>query len=211
MTDTITLIATAKFGLENVVREELAGLGYGRLRVFDGGVELDAALADIPRLNLWLRSADRVLLKVAEFEARTFDELFEQTKALPWEEWIGVDGRFPIIAKSVQSLLRSARSCQSIVKKAVVERLKAHYHTDWFPETGAEYVIQVSVRYDVVTLTLDTSGAGLHKRGYRAAAVEAPLKETFAAGLVLLSQWQPGELLIDPMCGSGTILIEAAL
>jgi putative N6-adenine-specific DNA methylase len=207
----VTLIAIAKFGLEQVVETELVGLGYKDVRVENGRIEFQATLADIPRVNLWLRCADRVLLKIGEFRAVTFDDLFEQTKALPWEEWITEDGQFTVNGKSVKSTLRSVRSCQSLVKKAVVERLKCHYQTDWFAETGAEFTIQVSLLRDVALLTLDTSGDGLHKRGYRAEAGEAPLKETFAAGLVLLSQWQPDGLLIDPMCGSGTILIEAAM
>jgi putative N6-adenine-specific DNA methylase len=152
-----------------------------------------------------------VLLKIAEFPAHTFDDLFEQTTALPWEAWITPDGQFPVNAKSHKSTLKSARSCQSIVKKAVVERLKTAYQLDWFPETGAEFTIQLALVRNSALLTLDTSGAGLHKRGYREEAGEAPLKESFAAGLVQLSFWQPDRLLIDPMCGSGTILIEAAL
>ena len=177
----------------------------------DGRIEFEATLADIPKTNLWLRCADRVMLKIGEFTAVTFDELFEQTKALPWEEWITDDGQFTVNARSVKSGLRSVRTCQSIVKKAVVERLKTHYHHDWFPETGPAFTIQVSLLRDVALLTLDTSGVGLHKRGYRKEGGDAPLKETFAAGLVLLSQWWAGDRLLDPMCGSGTILIEAAL
>lgn len=207
----ITLIATTKFGLEAVVKNELLALGFPHLRVSDGKVEFDTAVTAIPETNLWLRCADRVLLKMGEFRAETFDELFEQCKSLPWEEWVTVDGRFTVVGKSVKSTLRSVRSCQSIVKKAVVERLKAHYKVEWFAETGPEFTIQVSMLNDVATLTIDTSGVGLHKRGYRQEAGEAPLKETFAAGLVLLSDWQPGSLLIDPLCGSGTILIEAAM
>ncbi|MCP5098778.1 MAG: class I SAM-dependent RNA methyltransferase [Chloroflexi bacterium] len=207
----ITLIAIAKFGLEQVVKDELIGLGYEDVRVENGRIEFQATLADIPRVNLWLRCADRVLLKMGEFRATTFDDLFEQTKALPWEQWITEDGKFTVNGKSVKSTLRSVRSCQSLVKKAVVDRLKSHYQTDWFEETGADFTIQISLLRDVALLTLDTSGAGLHKRGYRAEAGEAPLKETFAAGLVMVSQWQPDGLLIDPMCGSGTILIEAAM
>lgn len=209
--DTITLIAICKFGLEKLVKLEVGRLGFGETAVSDGKVEFPASLSDIPRLNLWLRYADRLLLKIGQFPALTFDELFEQTKALPWEEWITRDGAFTVNARSVKSALQSERSCQSIVKKAVVDRLQASYHTTDLPETGPEYTIQVSLLNDVATLTLDTSGAGLHKRGYRTESVEAPLKETFAAGLVWLSPWRPDGLLIDPMCGSGTILIEAAL
>ena len=182
-----------------------------RVVVSDGRIEFAATLADIPKANLWLRCADRVLLKISEFQAHTFDDLFEQTKALPWEDWITPDGQFTVNAKSFKSVLKSGRSCQSIVKKAVVERLKSAYQLDWFPETGAAFTIQLALVRNSALLTIDTSGVGLHKRGYRADAGEAPLKETFAAGLVKLSAWQPDRLLIDPMCGSGTILIEAAL
>ena len=207
----ITLIATAKFGLEMIVKQEVQALGFEEIVVSDGRIEFEATLADIPKANLWLRCADRVLLKIAEFPAHTFDDLFEQTTALPWEEWITADGRFTVNAKSHKSVLKSARSCQSIVKKAVVERLKSAYQIDWFAETGAEFTIQLALVRNQALLTLDTSGVGLHKRGYREEAGEAPLKETFAAGLVQLSYWQPDRLLLDPMCGSGTILIEAAL
>jgi len=207
----VTLIATTKFGLEMIVKQEVQALGFEEIVVSDGRIEFEATLADIPKANLWLRCADRVLLKIAEFPAHTFDDLFEQTTALPWEDWITRDGRFTVNAKSHKSALKSARSCQSIVKKAVVERLKSAYQIDWFPETGAEFTIQLALVRNSALLTLDTSGVGLHKRGYREEAGEAPLKETFAAGLVQLSYWQPDRLLLDPMCGSGTILIEAAL
>ena len=207
----VTLIATAKFGLEMIVKQEVQALGFEEIVVSDGRIEFEATLSDIPKANLWLRAADRVLLKIAEFPAHTFDDLFEQTTALPWEEWITADGRFTVNAKSHKSVLKSARSCQSIVKKAVVERLKSAYQIDWFAETGAEFTIQLALVRNQALLTLDTSGVGLHKRGYREEAGEAPLKETFAAGLVQLSYWQPDRLLLDPMCGSGTILIEAAL
>lgn len=212
MTSTdITLIATAKFGLEMLVKQELQALGYDDLQVSNGRVQFQATLADIPKTNLWLRTADRVLLKMAEFKTTDFDHLFEQTKALPWEEWITEDGKFTVNATAVKSQLQSERTLQAIGKKAVVERLKNHYQTEWFAETGAEFTIQITIHKDVALLTLDTSGVGLHKRGYRAEAGAAPLKETLAAALVSLSYWNPERLLIDPMCGSGTILIEAAL
>jgi putative N6-adenine-specific DNA methylase len=207
----ITLIATAAFGLEKVVKNELIALGFESIKVSEGKIEFEAALGDIPRANLWLRSADRVLLKMGEFPALTFDELFEKTKALPWETFITKDGKFDVNGKAVKSTLGSIRACQAIVKKAVVERLKEKYHQEWFEETGPEFTIQISMLKDVATLTIDTSGAGLHKRGYREEAGEAPLKETLAAALVLLSFWDADRLLIDPMCGSGTILIEAAM
>ncbi len=207
----VTLIATAKFGLEAVVKRELLALGFDDLRVSEGRVAFAASLADIPRANLWLRSAGRVLLQVAEFTAVTFDELFEGARALPWERWIPPDGRFPVNARTVQSALRSERSCQAIVKKAVAERLATAHQAAVLPETAADYAIQVHIRKDHTLLTLDTSGDGLHKRGYRAEAGAAPLTETLAAALVSLSFWDKDRLLIDPMCGSGTILIEAAM
>ena len=207
----ITLMAIFSFGLEAIVKRELQALGFDQLTVANGKVEFEARVDDIPRANLWLRCADRVLLKMGEFKAVTFDELFEGTKALPWEEWITKDGQFTVTGKSVKSMLGSVKACQSIVKKAVVERLKEKYKTDWFDETGPKFTIQVSMLNDIATLTIDTSGSGLNKRGYRLQAGEAALKETLAAALVQLSFWNKERLLIDPMCGSGTILIEAAL
>ncbi|MBP6016328.1 MAG: class I SAM-dependent RNA methyltransferase [Candidatus Promineofilum sp.] len=207
----VTLIATTKFGLEAVVKRELLALGFDEMAISEGRVAFTASLDDIPRANLWLRCADRVVLQVGEFTAVTFDELYEQTRALPWEQWIAPDGRFPVNARTVHSTLRSERSCQAIVKKAVAERLAAGHAVATLPETGADYGIQVTIRQDRALLTLDTSGDGLHKRGYRAEAGAAPLTETLAAALVLLSFWDKARLLIDPMCGSGTILIEAAM
>jgi len=207
----ITLIATTAFGLESVVKREVQALGFENIRVQEGRVEFDAELADIPRANLWLRSADRVLLKLGAFEARTFDELFEGVRALPWENWIIREGQFTVLGKGIRSQLGSFRAIQSITKKAVAERLKDAYHVGWLDEIGPAFTIRTSLLKDVATLTLDTSGAGLHKRGYRAHTGVAPLKETLAAALVQLSFWRPQRLLIDPMCGSGTILIEAAM
>ncbi|MTI95295.1 MAG: class I SAM-dependent RNA methyltransferase [Firmicutes bacterium] len=207
----IQLIATAAFGVEAVVARELQALGYTDTIVENGRVLFKGDLEAIARTNLWLRSAERVLLLVAEFEARTFDELFDQTVSLPWSEWIGKDSQFPVQGKSVRSQLHSVPHCQSIVKKAVVESLKKAYGTQWFSEDGPVYQIEVALLKDRVTLTIDTSGAGLHKRGYRQAAGEAPIKETLAAALVQLSYWRSKRLLIDPFCGSGTIPIEAAL
>lgn len=207
----ITLMAIFSFGLEAIVKRELQALGFDNLTVANGKVEFEATPGDIPKANLWLRCADRVLLKLGEFKALTFDELFEGTKALPWEDWITKDGQFTVTGKSVKSTLGSVRACQSIVKKAVVERLKEKYETEWFEETGPEFTIQVGMLNDIATLTIDTSGSGLNRRGYRLQAGEAALKETLAAALVQLSFWNKERLLIDPMCGSGTILIEAAL
>ncbi|MFH1453156.1 MAG: class I SAM-dependent RNA methyltransferase [Armatimonadota bacterium] len=207
----LTLIATAAFGLETLVKQELTNLGFENIKTFDGRIEFEADFSDIPKANLWLRCADRVLLKMGEFKSTTFDELFEGTKAIPWEKLIPEDGKFTVLAKSVKSALSSTPACQSIVKKAVVERLKEKYNTEWFKETGAEFTIQASLLKDTAILTIDTSGDALHKRGYRKKTVEAPIKETLAAALVLLSFWNKDRLLIDPMCGSGTIPIEAAM
>ncbi|MEN8242464.1 MAG: class I SAM-dependent RNA methyltransferase [Chloroflexota bacterium] len=207
----ITLIAIETFGMEAVVKREVRALGFKQIKVSPGKVEFEAEVEDIPRANLWLRAADRVLLKIGEFSAVTFDELFEQTKDLPWEDWITKDGQFTVTGSAVKSTLGSVRACQSIVKKAVVERLSKHYQTEWFEETGPEFTIKVSMRNDIATLTIDTSGSGLNRRGYRKQSGQAALKETLAAGLVLLSFWNKDRLLVDPMCGSGTILIEAAL
>ena len=207
----LKLIATLSFGLEALVKRELIALGFDNLKVSNGKVEFEATPEDIPTANLWLRCAGRVLLKMGEFQADTFDALFEQTKALPWEDWITKDGKFTVTGKSVKSQLGSVRACQSIVKKAVVERLKETYRTEWFEETGPEFTVQVAMLNDVATLTIDTSGSGLIKRGYRTHAGAAALRETLAAALVQLSFWNKERLLIDPMCGSGTILIEAAM
>lgn len=207
----IELIATSTFGLEAVVKREVQNLGYEDIKVENGKVTFTADESAIPKANLWLRSADRVLLKLGEFKALSFEELFEQTKALPWEEWITEDGEFTVTGKSINSRLYSVPDCQGIVKKAVVEKLKTKYNTDWFKETGPKFTIQVALLKDIATLTIDTSGSGLHKRGYRPTAVEAPLKETLAAALVQLSFWHKEKVLLDPFCGSGTIPIEAAM
>lgn len=206
------IIATSAFGLESVLADEIKRLGYKNLKVENGSVTFTGDELAIARCNLWLRTADRVLIKVGEFDAVTFDELFEKTKALPWADYIPEDGNFPVSkAKSVKSKLFSLSDSQAIVKKAVVESLKKKYCTDWFQENGPLYSIQVAILKDRVTLTIDTSGLALHKRGYRKLNNEAPLKETLAAGLVLISKWKNDRQLIDPLCGSGTIPIEAAM
>ncbi len=207
----INLIATSTFGLEASVKREIIKLGYSDVSVSDGRIDFSGDMSAIARSNIWLRSADRVFLKIGEFKALTFDELFEGTKALPWDEWIPKDGKFTVIGKSVKSQLFSISDCQAIVKKAVVEKLKQKYKVDWFEETGAEYKIQVGLLRDIATLAIDTSGAGLHKRGYRQDTVVAPIKETLAAGMIELSYWRKDRVLLDPMCGSGTIPVEAAL
>jgi len=207
----VDLIATATFGLESVVAEEVKNLGYENVTIDNGKVMFSADLSAIPKTNLWLRTADRIRLKIGEFKATTFDELFEQTKALPWAEWIPENATFPVEGKSVKSALFSVPDCQAIVKKAVVESLKKTYKTEWFAETGPLFKIEVALLKDIATLTIDTTGAGLHKRGYRELIGAAPLKETMAAALILLSRWKPDRVLVDPFCGSGTIPIEAAL
>lgn len=205
------LIATATFGLEAVVARELRDLGYRDLKVENSRVIFKGSSLDICRTNLWLRSADRVLIRMGEFKALSFDELFEKTKALPWEGILPENAQFPVQGKSVRSKLFSVSDCQAIVKKAIVERLKQKYKRNWFEETGPRYRLEVGLLKDIVTLTVDTSGVGLHKRGYRQLASAAPLKETLAAALVGLSYWNKDRQLIDPFCGSGTIPIEAAM
>ena len=207
----LELIATATFGLEAVVKREIQNLGYKIIKSEDGKITYMGDERAIVRSNLWLRSADRVLLKMAEFRACEFEELFQQTKALPWEELIPIDGKFTVTGTSVKSKLHSVPACQSIVKKAIVERLKEYYCVDRFDETGAAYTVKVTLLKDNVTLTVDTSGAGLHKRGYRVCDVAAPIKETLAAAMVQLSFWREDRLMMDPCCGSGTVPIEAAM
>ena len=212
------LIATAAFGIESIVKWEVTNLGFTNIKCFDGRVEFtpqekSTLSAAITRANIWLRSADRVLIKMGEFKATTFDGLFEQVKALPWDEWIPKDGKFSVMGKSVQSGLFSTPDVQAITKKAVVEKLKQKYKVSWFPETGAEFTIRVSLHKDIAILTLDTTGVGrgLHKRGYRARANDAPLKETMAAALIDIARHRPNQVFLDPCCGSGTLPIEAAM
>lgn len=205
------LIATSTFGIEAVVGRELFKLGYQDQQVENGKVTFAGDESAICRTNLWLRSADRVLVKMGEFKALTFEELFQQTKALPWDEWIPENAEFPVDGKSIDSKLASIPDCQAIVKKAVVEKLRQRYYKEWFDETGPLYRIEVGLLKDMATLTIDTSGAGLHKRGYRKLASGAPLKETLAAAMIMISRWNHERVLIDPFCGSGTIPIEAAL
>jgi putative N6-adenine-specific DNA methylase len=205
------IIATAAMGLEALVAKEVRSLGYECV-VENGKVTYTGDEKAIARSNLWLRTADRIKIKVGEFRALTFDELFEKTKALPWEEFLPEDAEFPVIGKSVKSTLFSVSDCQAIVKKAVVERMKKQYkQTTWFEENGAFFRIEVALLKDIATITIDTSGQGLHKRGYRIDQGEAPLKETLAAAIVLLTNWKADQPFIDPFCGSGTIPIEAAM
>ena len=207
----LELIATATFGLEAVVKREIEGLGFKILKSEDAKITYLGDERAVVKSNLWLRCADRVLIKVGEFNALEFEELFQRVKALPWEEWISLDGKFIVSGTSVKSKLHSVPACQSIVKKAIVEKLKEVYGVPHFNETGPEYPIKATILKDRVTITIDTSGAGLHKRGYRVEDVKAPIKETLAAAMVQLSFWKAGRILLDPCCGSGTIPIEAAL
>ena len=205
------IIVTTAFGTEGVTARELRNLGYEDLTVDNGKIIFQGDAEDVVRANMWLRTAARVLIRVGEFKATTFEELFEGVKALPWEEWIPENGRFPVNGKSVQSTLFSISDCQAITKKAIVEKLKQKYHREYFDETGVEYKIEVALLKDIATLTIDTSGLGLHKRGYRDIVGESPLKETMAAMLILLGYWKKGRIFVDPLCGSGTLPIEAAM
>lgn len=205
------LIATCLFGLEAVVSRELKMLGYEDQQVQDGRVVFSADLYAICKSNIWLRSAERILLKIGDFSAVTFDELFIGTESLPWQEYIPADGEFPVEVSSINSKLASVPDCQSIIKKAIVEKLKKKYKTEWFEESGSRHKIVALLLRDKVTLAFDTSGTGLHKRGYRELVGTAPLKETLAAAMIIISRWKWDRMLIDPMCGSGTIPIEAAM
>ncbi len=211
MKNKVQLIATTLFGVEAVVARELKHLGYDEVHTEDGKVTFTTDLSGICRANMWLRCADRVFLKMGEFQAKTFDQLFEGTKALPWEDWLPADAVFPVTGSCVRSTLMSISDCQSIIKKAVVERLKMKYGLQIFPEDGSKYKIMFWILKDRVILGIDTSGEGLHKRGYRRRTTLAPLKETLASALLLISRWTPEKAMLDPFCGSGTIPIEAAM
>jgi len=205
------LIATAAFGLEAIVKREIKSLGYEPEVVGPGRILFRGGLEAICQANLWLRTADRVLIRVGHFSATDFGVLFDQTTALPWHEWIPAAGAFPVKGRSIKSQLSSVPACQKIVKKAIVEKLLAAHGTERLDETGPAYVVEVGLLEDQVSLTLDTTGIGLHKRGYRTLVGDAPLKETLAAALVMLTFWKPERPLLDPFCGSGTIPIEAAM
>lgn len=205
-------IAPCHFGTEAVCKKEIMRLGYEIVEVEDGKVTFRGGIDAMCRANVFLRTAERVLLKVASFEAVTYDELFEKTKQIPWEEIIPRGGRFWVKkANSVKSKLFSPSDIQSIMKKAMVERLKLSYHVNWFPEDEEDYPLRVTIIKDKVTIGLDTSGTSLHKRGYRKMTVKAPITETLAASLIMLTPWKWDRYLIDPFCGSGTIPIEAAM
>lgn len=210
MHDRFEWIATAAFGLEGVVARELKRLGIPA-KAENGGARFNATFEEAMRANLWLRCADRVLLVMGRFEARSFEELFEGVKALAWEDFITAKTRFPVSGNCARSQLMSIRDCQAITKKAIVERLKSKYRTDWFEESGETVAISVTLHGDIAQLALDASGVALNRRGYRTWNGEAPLRETMAAALVSLSPWRPGMALHDPMCGTGTLMIEAAM
>lgn len=205
------LIATTTFGLEGITAKELKALGYENLQTENGKVYFTGDEMDIAIANIHVRTADRILIKMAQFEARSFEELFQGTKKVNWGGLIPKDGVMHVVGKSIKSTLYSVPDCQSIVKKAIVDSMTNSYGVNRFEESGPVYKIEVAILKDVVTLSIDTSGPGLHKRGYREFAGAAPLKETLAASMVLISRWKDTFTLVDPFCGSGTILIEAAM
>ncbi len=206
------LTAPCHFGLEAVLKREIQDLGYEILQVEDGRVTFAGDEEAVAYANIFLRTADRILLKVGRFEARSFEELFEGTRALPWERYIPKNGKFWVAkANSIRSQLFSPSDIQSIMKKAMVERLKDQYHLEWFPEDGDSFPVRVSIVKDQVLVGLDTTGVPLHKRGYRALTSRAPISETLAAALLMLTPWKGNRILVDPFCGSGTFPIEAAL
>lgn len=205
------LIATASFGIEAIVGQELKNLGFEDIKIENGRVQFTADERGICLANIWLRSADRVFLKVAEFKAKTFVELFDNVNKIPWEGYLPANAEFPVNAKSVKSTLFSLSDIQAISKKATAKRMGTFFNKEWLPEDGPKFSILISILKDYVTVSIDTSGVGLHKRGYREQGHFAPLKETMAAALLQISRWQGKIPLIDPLCGTGTIAIEAAL
>ena len=207
----LELVATCLFGLEKLLGAEIDALGLRRIETMDGRVTFEGELCDIARANLRLRCAEHVFICLGRFPATSFDALFEGVKALEWENWIGKHDAFPVKGHAIKSRLYSVPDCQSIVKKAIVERLSAHHGVRWFSEEGAKYQVEFFIFKDVAALMIDTSGVPLHKRGYRPAAGPAPLRETLAAALALTARPREDVLFWDPMCGSGTIAIEAAL
>ncbi len=206
------LIAPCHFGLEAVLKREIIDLGYDVSEVEDGRVTFLGDPEAICRANIFLRTAERILLKVGSFKAESFDELFEKTRALPWEEYIPKNGKFWVTkAASVKSKLFSPSDIQSIMKKAMVRRLQEYYGISWFEENGASYPVRVFLKKDIVTIGIDTSGVSLHKRGYREVSGKAPITETLAASLIMLTPWRKDRIFVDPFCGSGTFPIEAAM
>ena len=206
------LIAPCHFGLEAVLKREITDLGYEVAEVTDGKVSFYGDWAAVCYANVFLRTAERILVKAGSFHAESFEDLFQGTRAIPWEELIPKDGRFWVAkATSVKSRLFSPRDIQSIMKKAMVERMAAHYHLTQFPESGADYPVRVTILKDEVTVGIDTTGTSLHKRGYRLMTAKAPISETLAAALIMLTPWKKDRILVDPFCGSGTFPIEAAM
>lgn len=210
--ETFEFLAPCHFGLEAVLKREIQDLGYEISLVEDGRVSFRGDIQAVCRANIFLRTAERVLLQTGRFRAETFDELFEKVKAIPWEEYIPADGKFWVTkATSVKSKLFSPSDIQSIVKKAIVERMKQHYGVTWFPEDGAAYPVRITFLKDEAVIGLDTSGVSLHKRGYRRLTSKAPITETLAAALIMLTPWKGDRILADPFCGCGTFPIEAAM
>ena len=207
----MNFVVPCLMGVESLIADELKTIGAEEVRAENARVLFSGDEHILARANICCRYAERIQILIGSFKALTFEELFQGTKALPWEEWIGKTAAFPVKGYSLNSKLFSVRDCQAIIKKAVVERLKASYKLPWFEETGPAYQIQFSIMKDVVTLVIDTTGMGLHKRGYRLKANEAPIKETLAASLCSLARLRPYHTLYDPLCGSGTILVEGAM
>ena len=209
---TFDLLVPCHFGLEAVLKREIYDLGYEITKVEDGRVTFEGDEEAVCRANIFLRTAERVMIQVGRFKATTFEELFQGIKNLPWEEYIPEDGKFWVKkASSINSKLFSPSDIQSIAKKAMVERMKQNYHKEWFKEDGASYPVRIFLLKDEVTVALDTSGDSLHKRGYRTMTSKAPLTETLAASLIMLTPWRKDRILVDPFCGSGTFPIEAAM
>ena len=205
------IIVTAATGIEAMTKRELKNLGIENSTAINGKINFDGTLLDIARCNMFLRTADKVMIKLAEFQATTFDELFDNIKQIPWENYLDKKGKYNVNGKSSKSGIFALSASQSIIKKAIIERLQAHTNTSYFPESGDEYIIDFNFFKDTVTISLNTSGMGLHKRGYRNFVGEAPLRETLASALIYLSKWDYEKPFIDPFCGSGTLPIEAAL
>lgn len=207
---TFDFVVPCLFGVESLVSDELKRMGMSGVRAENGRVLFSGEKRDIPKANIWLRCGERVLLVVGETEAETFDKLFEGVKSMPWENYIPAKGAFPVKGHSLNSALHSIPDCQRIIKKAIVERLKQKYKTSWFEESGAKYQVQFSIMKDRAVLYIDTTGIGLHKRGYRPIGSTAPIRETLAAAMVQISRYRGRDAFFDPFCGSGTIPIEAA-
>ena len=207
----IQLVATCLFGLEKLLGEEIDALGLKRLETIDGRVTFEGEFADIPRANIFLRTAERIYIKMGSFPAKSFEELFEGTRSIPWERYISRNDAFPVKGHAIKSTLFSVPDCQSIIKKAIVNRLGSVYGISWFEEIGVKYQVEFFILKDIATLMIDTTGTALHKRGYRPAAGAAPLRETLGAAIAMTTRPRENVLLWDPFCGSGTIVIEAAM